>query len=96
VTVEGSLISFSGTFDKKVPVTGGTFKAENCGTTILGNLTINGSAGGPSDPCGDYVGNGLWGGDRQGNPYPIHILGNFTYTRNFAPLYVGDGQSNIS
>jgi hypothetical protein len=98
-TVEGSLIAFGATFDKNVTVTGGTFKAENGGTTILGNLTITGSAGDQIDPArDDFAGNGLFGGNGS-NPYyqPIHIVGNFTYTGNSAPLYVGydDGKVNV-
>jgi hypothetical protein len=91
VTVEGSLISFGATFDKNVTVTGGTFKAENGGTTILGNLTITGSAGDPTDPRGDFPGNGLWGVQPPDGPLnAINISGNVTYTGNSAPFYVGN------
>jgi hypothetical protein len=83
VTVQGVLKSFGATFDKNVTVDGGAFKSLNWGTTIKGNLTINNSAG-DTNP-NDTNANGFFA------PYsPSHIFGNFTYTGNSAPLYVGE------
>src|SRR5262249_10145707 len=81
--VNGHLKSFGGTFNQNVNVDGGSFQAVNGGTTILNNLSITNSAGDP-DPS-TFNGNGLWGAD-WGN----YIGGNFNYTGNSAPLYVGN------
>src|SRR5262245_30040495 len=81
--VSGHLKSFGGTFKQNVTVDGGSFLAVNGGTTILGNLSITNSAG-ETDPS-TFNGNGLWGA-QWGN----YIAGNFTYTGNSAPLYLGN------
>jgi hypothetical protein len=81
VTVQGHLKAFGVTFNQNVIVDGGSFKAENGGTTILGNLSIKHSV--PFSDPGDAEINGLWG---PGN----HIAKNLIYQDNFVGFYVGN------
>ena len=78
VEPEATLESYQQTtFDGNVTVNGGTFKVLNRPVTIKKNLTITNSTN-------DV--NGFW------NVYdgvPSTIGGNFNYTNNAAPLYVG-------
>ena len=81
VTVEPGATLYSyqrTTFDGNVTVNGGNFKVLNRPVTIKKNLTITNSPGSEV--------NGFWNshdGDAS------RVFGNFNYTGNTAPLYVG-------
>jgi hypothetical protein len=88
VTVEGTLHVYGAHFDKNVTVNGGSFVAGNQGARIEGNLSITNSNG---EQNGFWSEEAWWDTGQTGS----YVRGNFIYTGNSAPLWVGYGTTQV-